>query len=216
MKNLPPLKRSLIALLLASVLPTIVFSETPQDRVVLEMTETYEKMKNIEADFTQTVDFADFDTQATSTGKVFLKKGKMRWDYFTPTPQQIFIDGNRLLQYVPQHQQVLRSQISQRTGLPIDLFMGIGKIGELFKISKTGERELLLIPKEPGSSTTKISLILTRPPTGRGLLIQQVVLHERNGNRSTFLLSHFQMNKTVSEDIFLLNVPEGVEVIDTP
>ncbi len=222
MKNLLSLKNLLIAFALALFLPTAVLPKAAENDDILELTKTYEKMKSLEADFTQTVRFADFDHQSVSKGKVFFHKGqdaspgKMRWDYFEPTKQQIFVNGDQILHYTPEHQQVLKGKMSKQSGLPLDLFMSMEKIRELFDISPTGKHELLLIPKEPESPTTKIGITVVPSPTAKGLLIQKVVLYEKNGNQSTFLFGHLKMNGTLSEDLFLLKVPDGVEVIEAP
>ncbi len=196
-------------LLIATLLYAVnVHAATPSHKKVTALIDTYKKIKNLTANFHQTVTFAEFDTAATSTGSVFLKKGKMRWDYLTPQEQQIFIDDKQIAQYTPELAQVIKSPIRQRTGLPIDLFLQIEKIRDLFEITESG-RDLLFVPK--GVSTSKILITLTQ--VGSGLFVQKVVLSEQNGNQSTFLFSDFKINQKISDDFFVLKLPQGVEVI---
>ncbi len=193
--------------------PKITVAETVQ-QIVFVLTKTYEKMENLQADFTQTTQFADFETKATSKGKVFFKKGKMRWDYFSPNRQQIFVDGGQLLHYVPEHNQVIKSHIGRRTGLPINLFADLGKMQDLFTISQNKKHELTLIPKEKKSQLTQMVLTLMPAPTPPDLLIQKVVLHEENNNRSTFVFHDFHINKKFQNDPFAFQLPEDAEVIE--
>jgi outer membrane lipoprotein-sorting protein len=211
MKNRLRLTSCLIVLVLLS--PTRVLAETVQ-QTFSTLTKTYERMESLQADFTQTTQFADFDTKATSKGKVFFKKGKMRWDYFSPNRQQIFVDGDHLLHYVPEHNQAIKSQIGRRTGLPINLFADIGKMQDLFAISQKQKHELTLIPKEKTSQLTQMVLTLMLSPTPPDLLIQKVVLYEENNNRSTFVFHDFHINKKFQDDPFAFQLPKDAEVIE--
>ena len=175
---------------------------------------TYQKARHIEADFSQTVRFLEFDAESVSTGKVFLKKGKMRWDYAAPEQQQIFIDGETILHYVPAHQQVMKSRIGSRTGLPIDLFIDMDKIESLFHISEKGKDEIILIPKEKGSQVARMTLTLIPAKKTGGLLIQKVAILEENGNQSLFVFKDIQINKMFQDDPFLFHLPKGVEIIE--
>ncbi|HET6370135.1 MAG TPA: outer membrane lipoprotein carrier protein LolA [Nitrospiria bacterium] len=69
----------------------------PLNEVVQKTQDAYEKVRDIEADFTQKVVFKDFDTPFTSAGQVYLKRGKMRWDYKEPSKQQIFVEDEKVL-----------------------------------------------------------------------------------------------------------------------
>ncbi|MEK7285992.1 MAG: outer membrane lipoprotein carrier protein LolA [Nitrospirota bacterium] len=181
--------------------------------------ETYQKINDIEAHFTQAVTFEGFDSSSESTGKVFFKKNKtdsrkMRWDYAKPALQQIFIDGETLMQYTPQNQQVIRSVLGKQTGLPIDLFFEMEKIEQIFSIGQPDKNILLLKPKERGSKIIEMRITLAPLPKVGGLFIQKVDLLEENGNRSLFIFKKFKINKGISDSIVSLKIPEGVEVID--
>lgn len=228
-----------ILLIAVCFFPSILRANTLHETLIT-LNKTYDQAESISADFSQTVRFSGFDTESISTGKVFLQREKMRWDYVTPERQQIFVDGNTILHYVPEQQQIIKSHIGRQTGLPIDLFASMGKIEALFHISESGpatasspatangpatpsgpataknKNEIILTPKALGSQVTRMVLTLIPAPKVRGLLIQKVALTEENGNQSFFVFKDFQMNKTFRENPFLFNVPKGVEIIEMP
>jgi len=221
-----------ITVLLLLLSPLIIFAEDRPPTAVktLHQTlhETYEKMSDLEADFSQSVIFEGFDTTSDSKGKVYFKRGegqralrgqrallgKMRWDYAAPTRQQFFVNGETVLHYTPENKQALLSVLAKETGLPIDLFFSIEKIEALFHISQIKENALLLKPKEKGSHITQMMLTLAPLPKGNGPFVKEIRLFEENGNQSVFQFSNFRINTALSEQFFSFTIPEGVEVID--
>ena len=201
-----------ILFLWACFVPSLLHANSLE--TIRKLKTTYDKVKNLSADFHQTIRFLEFDTESISTGKVFLKKGKMRWDYLSPDTQQFFIDGDTLLHYLPEQNQVMKGRIGSQTGLPIDLFTGMDKIETVFQISEKGPNEIILVPKEIGSQMAQMVLTLIPEKKTDGLLIQKIEIEEENGNRSFFVFKAFQINKTFREDPFIFHLPKGVEVIE--
>ena len=204
-------------LVLAAILscPSSALSENVE-KTMAALDATYERLKGLEARFTQTTKFVDFDTQAISTGRIYLKKGKLRWDYVTPHQQQILVDGDTLLQYVPEHDQVIKSPIGRRTGLPIDLLTNLGALRKQFQIAEQDKGVFTWTPKDKKSPLPKMDITLLPAPKGSGVLIHKVVLYEDNGNQSTFVFTDFQIDKKWRDNPFILKWPEGVEVIEMP
>jgi outer membrane lipoprotein carrier protein len=199
---------------------------TPQETlndIVAKIQRTYEKMEDFQSEFVQTVEIVDFDVPYVSKGQLFVKKGKMRWDYREPSKQQIFVDGERFLYYVPEHKQVIRSRVGGQsdTHLPLRLLSGTGRLDQDFQISfeegSSPQKSIMLrlIPKKE-MAVTKIVLTLSFSPEIGGLMIQKVALHETNGNISTSSFEGIQTNKGVSDDLFIFKIPKGVELIETP
>lgn len=200
------------------------FGQENLNDIVAKIQTTYEKINDLQADFVQTVQFVDFDVPYTSKGKLFVKKGKMRWDYQEPSKQQIFVDGERFVYYVPEHKQVIRSRVGGQSDshLPLRLLSGAGRLDQDFQISfEEGSSALQktivlrLVPKK-GMALTKIAITVTPSPQIEGLMIQKVALYEANGNVSTSSFEGIQINKGVSDDLFAFKIPKGIEVIDTP
>ncbi|MFY9268429.1 MAG: outer membrane lipoprotein carrier protein LolA [Candidatus Manganitrophaceae bacterium] len=184
----------------------------------------YEKLTDLQADFVQTVRFQDFDTPYVSKGKLFLKKGKMRWDYQEPTRQQIVVEGEKVTYYVPEHKQVIRSRIGggSDSHLPLQLLSGAGRLDRDFQISidegspAGPSRPLRLVPKSKEAQVTKIVVSAAPSRQIEGSVIEKVILFEENGNVSTFTFDKIEINKGFPEDLFSLKIPKGTETVDAP
>ena len=193
-------------------------------KIVSKIHETYEKIVDLEADFVQTVEIQGFDTTYVSTGKLYIKKGKMLWDYVEPGKQMIYVNGGGFQFYVPDHKQVIRSKIGGQSDahLPLQLLSGLGKLDQDFKVSfeieapKPGEAaRLKLIPKK-NMGLNQIVLTVIPSTQVDGLVIDQIVLYEKNGNVSTSVFEKVKINKGLRDTLFDFKIPEDVEVIDSP
>lgn len=182
----------------------------------------YEEITDLRADFTHTTSFRGFTTPFTSTGKFYIKKGgKMRWDYQNPSTQQIFVDGNAVLYYIPEHKQVIKTELSQETDsqLPLHLLAGTTRLSQEFDISfeetdtqkEAGVHLLRLIPRGTGGPQ-KILIEVE----AHSLLIRLVSLFEPNSNISTFRFSQLETNVGLSDDLFSFTIPKGVDVVVPP
>jgi len=223
-------KRGLIILFLALLLAASSFApfsvEAKEDpaAIAAKIQTAYDKINDLQANFVQTVRFQDFDTPYVSKGKLYLKKGKMRWDYQEPSRQQILVEGDRVLVYIPEHKQVVKSRIGGESDshLPLQLLSGTSHLDQDFQISIEEETKsdqslsLRLIPKSKETQLTKVIASVAPSPQVEGLVIQKVTLFEQNGNISTFSFEGMQINKGVGEDVFNLKYPKGTEVIDSP
>ncbi len=193
-------------------------------KIVADIQVSYEKINDLESDFVQTVEIDGFDTTYISKGKVFIKKGKMLWDYVEPGKQMIYVNGDGFDFYVPDHKQVIRSKIGGQSDahLPLKLLSGLGRLDQDFDVSfeieppKPGEAvHLKLIPKKiMGVSQIVITFIPSKQI--KGLVIDQVVLYEENGNISTSIFEKVKINQGLQDDLFEFEIPEGIEIIQGP
>ncbi len=215
----------ILALLTLSVLaPFRVEAKEDPASVAAKIQSAYDKINDLQADFVQSVRFEDFDTPYVSKGKLFLKKGKMRWDYHEPSRQQIVVDGERLLFYIPEHKQAVKSRVGGESDghLPLQLLSGTSRLDQDFQIIIEEEPRtdqslsLRLIPKNKQTQLTKVIASVGPSPQVEGLVIQKVVLFEQNGNVSTFSFEDIQINKGFSEEVFNVKFPKGTEVIESP
>ena len=77
------------------------------EEVVAGLEGTYGRITDLKADFTQVSHNKSLGQDIKADGTVLLKKGgKMRWDYKSPSPQQIVSDGTSLWVYTPELNQV--------------------------------------------------------------------------------------------------------------
>ncbi len=198
--------------------------KTTLKKVLTEISNTYEQIADLQADFVQTVEIYDFNTPYVSTGKLSLKKGKMLWDYEEPGKQLIYVNGLGFQFYVPDHKQVIRSRIGGQSDahLPLKLLSGLGQLDQDFEVSfeieapkPGGAVHLKLLPKKAMGLT---HIVITFIPSSqiKGLVIDQVILHEKNGNISTSTFNAVQINKGLEDSLFEFTPPEGIAVIEAP
>ncbi len=201
----------------------VVLDEKLQN-IVNQVHTAYEKIDDLKSKFVQTVEILDFNTPYVSKGTLFIKKGKMLWDYVEPSHQQIFVNDGGFLYYVPDHKQVIRSKVGGRSDshLPLKLLAGRAQLDQDFEIAYDIEApmpgepiRLRLIPKKK-MGLIKIVITLVQAPNIDGLMIDEVVLHEKNGNISTSSFEEIEINKGLDDSVFVFEVPEGIEVLDTP
>lgn len=192
--------------------------------IIKQVHDAYEKINDLKAQFVQTVEIMDFNVPYVSKGTLFIKKGKMLWDYVEPSRQQIFVDGGGFLYYVPDHKQVIRSKVGGQSDahLPLKLLAGRAALDQDFEISYEIEApmpgepiRLRLIPKKK-MGLLKIVITLVQVPNISGLMINEVVLHESNGNISTSAFEEIEINQGLADKLFVFEVPEGIAVLDAP
>jgi len=184
----------------------------------------YDKIDDLKSQFVQTVEIMDFNTPYVSKGDLFIKKGKMRWDYKEPSRQQIFVDDGGFLYYVPDHKQVIRSKIGGHSDshLPLNLLSGRGHLNQDFDISyefeapMPGEPIILRLSPKKKMGVFKIVVTAVPAPGIDGLIIDKVVLHEKNGNISTSSFEEISINQGLEDSLFVFEIPEGIEVLDAP
>lgn len=186
----------------------------------------YARTKDLQADFVQETRIEGFDTALHSSGRVYIKKpGRLRWDFLKPSVEKIYVHGDQLEIYVPEHQQIIKGSLTRMvaTKAPLLLLQGAGKLEEHFDVKPTGKGKtgagglplLTLIPKQQGGqrSASPISRIVSeiQPKT---YFIQTVQLHEVSGNVSIYQFKHFKANTGLDDKLFTLVPPEGVVVVD--
>lgn len=185
----------------------------------------YAQTQDLQADFTQETIFEGFSTGFTSSGRLYLKKpGLLRWDYLQPTEEQIYVDGDRVMMYVPEHQQVVKGALTQMAASkgPLALLQGAGELSQQFTIleSSVGSKgrelpSLTLVPKPVGNEAPTIKKIVLKlfPDS---YLIQTITLFEVSGNISRVMFDHIQVNTGLSARLLKFEVPSDVVVVELP
>ena len=156
------------------------------DDVVSRVDDRYAKTQDLQGTFTQETIIEGFETGFESTGRFYLKKpGLLRWDYLEPSKEHIYVDGDQVMMYVPEHQQVVKgtlTQISASKG-PLALLLGVGKLSKQFTVLESAEAssdskkipDVTLIPKPDGDTAPTIKKILLQLFTD-SYLIQTITI----------------------------------------
>ena len=190
------------------------------DTVVDGLESTYGKMNDLKADFTQVAKNKSLGQDVKAEGTVYLKKGgKMRWDYKSPSPQQIVSDGTYLWVYTPELNQVNKGDAPKALAGPAGSFLqGLGKVREEFTVrflnpaNKTdgaGRPVLDLTPKKPTPLLTR--LVLTLDPKDH--VVRQAVLYDQLQNTVTMSFNRVVVNPALSDTLFAFTPPKGAAVV---
>ena len=205
-----------------------VFASLAEDvhALVKKVDARYLEIQDLQADFTQETQIEGFDSRLASSGQVLLKKpGLLRWDYQKPSIEQILVEGDEVMWYVPEHQQVVQGNLTQMAAskAPLTLLQGAGKLGEQFDIAPSVEKEVgegglpivMLMPKPKDQATSTVTRIhvMIHP---KSYLMTQIMLFEKSGNISTLRFSNIRANQGVDASMLKLTMPDDVVVIDSP
>ena len=177
----------------------------------------YEQTKDLRAEFSQLTSFQGFTTLAISRGQFALKRpGQFRWDYTEPHRQQIIVSGETVLYYVPEHRQVIKTSLAREadTQVPIRLLAGAARLDRDFEVRPLAGAgspyHLRLLPRSRSAMQFEVQV---DPATS---YITEVTLRAATGATSTFQFTRFQPNRGLTDALFSLAVPDGVEWIELP
>jgi outer membrane lipoprotein carrier protein len=97
----------------------------------------YDRMRELEARFTQRTRSALAPGGEVTTGRVALAKpGKMRWSYEAPEPSLVVSDGTTLWIYDPRAREAQRLAVGEQflSGAAFQFLLGSGRIAESFRV----------------------------------------------------------------------------------
>jgi outer membrane lipoprotein carrier protein len=197
-----------------------VASAQELEQVVSRLEATYGKVADLRAEFTQVAHNRSLGQDIKAEGTVYLKKGgKMRWDYTSPSPQQIVSDGATLWVYTPELNQVNKGSAPKALAGPAGSFLaGLGKVREEFtarflnpaaKVDQAGRYVLDLAPKAPTPVLTR--LVLAVDP--KDYVVRQAVLHDQLGNTVTMSFARVAINPGLPDSQFVFTPPQGAAVV---
>src|SRR5262249_20885902 len=153
-------------------------------------------------------------------GTVYLKKGgKMRWEYKSPSPQQIVSDGTSLWVYTPELNQVNKGSAPKALAGPAGSFLaGLGKLRDEFSVrflnpankpDGPGRFVLDLTPKNPTPLLTR--LVLSVDP--KDYVVRQAVIYDQFQNTVTMNFTKVTTNTGLADSLFAFTPPAGAAVV---
>ena len=203
------------------LLPVYASAQTPDlDAVVNGLESTYGKMNDLKADFTQVAKNRSLGQDVKAEGTVYLKKGgKMRWEYKSPSPQQIVSDGTYLWVYTPELNQVNKGDAPKALAGPAGSFLaGLGRVREEFtvrfqnpaaKTDAAGRYLLDLTPRNPSPFLTR--LVLAIDP--KDYIVRQAVIYDQLANTVTMTFTRVSPNSGLADTLFAFTPPKGAAVV---
>jgi outer membrane lipoprotein carrier protein len=189
-------------------------------QVVAGLEATYGKVNDLRADFSQVANNKSLGQDIKAEGTVYLKKGgKMRWDYKSPSPQQIVSDGTSLWVYTPELNQVNKGDAPKALAGPAGSFLaGLGRVRDEFsvrflnpanKVDSAGRFVLDLTPKAPTPLLTR--LVLAIDP--KDYIVRQAVLYDQLQNTVTMNFTKVAANAALPDSLFTFTPPAGAAVV---
>jgi outer membrane lipoprotein carrier protein len=190
------------------------------DQVMAGVESTYSKINDLRAEFTQTAHNKSLEQDIKAQGVVNLKKGgKMRWDYTSPSAQQIVSDGRSLWIYTPELNQVNKGSAPKALAGPAGSFLaGLGRIRDEFnvrflnpanKVDAAGRPVLDLTPKRPTPYLTR--LVLAIDP--KDYVVRQAVIYDQFQNTVTMSFTKVTLNPGLQDSLFVFTPPAGASVV---
>jgi outer membrane lipoprotein carrier protein len=190
---------------------------------VEKLHQKYKSIKNFQVEFVQKTSNKMFKGRGeTSTGLLlFEKPGKMRWDYLTPTKQQIFMGNNQIAIYKPEDNQAIMAPLSGQIQSKdvLALLTGDGDIRKGFRITgreNPAAKESVsfeLIPLDDSVGIERLLLTVSK----KDFVIEQSVLYDLLGNSTEINYKNYRIDSnTFDPKTFSFTPPQGVEIINSP
>ena len=192
----------------------------PLEEAVSALEQTQRRVTDLKAPFRQTALNKALNQTVEARGTLYLRKpGRLRWEYQTPTPQEIVSDGAKLWIYTPELKQVNVTAAPQALAGPAGSFLqGLGQVREHFTVrflnpaqptDAEGLVVLDLTPKQPQPLLAR--LILSVDP--KSWLVRQAVVHDELGNTVTVRFGEIAVNSGLPDSLFVFVPPPGVTVV---
>lgn len=206
------MRRAMIAvLLLVSSVSTFAASPAPAGTQSLQR--FFSDVNRYTASFTQTVLDEDGKAVQEAKGRLWLERpNKFRWNYESPSKQQIVSDGERLYVYDEDLKQVtVRSLKQGLLDTPAMLLAGRGRVEDQFTVKDQGTDGGLewvqLLPKRKDSGIEQLRLGFER---GR---LKSFELIDGLGQKTRYALHSSLENQPIDPSRFSFAPPPGVDVV---
>lgn len=178
----------------------------------------YVSINAYEADFTQQYQMKAFGQTKTSKGHVlFVKPGKMRWDYTEPKDNVVVSDNETLWSYVASDKQARKMKVKD-SQMPTALafLTGKGDLGKEFNLELMDAKQLkfeggYVLKATPKVATNLYNFVLFYVD-GSTFHVRRVLIVDAQDNRNRFDFEKPTVNGKVDESRFKWSPPAGVAV----
>jgi outer membrane lipoprotein carrier protein len=206
-------------------LPCCVFSEEllVVGDIAQNIQSSYEKTKDLKADFIQEATIKSIKKTEREEGKVFFKNPKnMLWEYTKPQGKKLVINSQKAWLYLSKEKVVYtqKSESIFQSKFLINFFSGSGKLKNDFVIKyaepkaydKDGNYLLILTPREKTAACNSVKLTIDKS----NFYILQVSFDDVMGNSTTLKFSNISVNTGLAQKIFQFKPPAGVQIFEMP
>lgn len=201
-------------------------SDFDLDEILANIEETNSKLNTMEAEIKYSRVITLLDSEEVSVGFLQFKKPKLiNINFFPPRNEINVIDGTYIWIYHIKEKQVEKYEMSSDSPQGVDIFeLGydytVEKVRRNYEITlldviSTEEETLFhleLIPKETFNSQYDRTLLWVKE--GLWLPVQYQLFESEGEIINTIELSHIEINTEISDDEFVLNLSDDVEIIE--
>lgn len=175
------------------------------NEIYLDLLEKYDSINTYEADFEQHNFWKEIDIAKTSFGKIYYDSSFLLLEYSEPEGQKLLIDSLSVTIYDAVSNQVLISNKNDYELKPISIISEFWQNSqkELIENKENGTQIKLVTPEN--------EKICIRIKDG---LIIEIQIFDNSENMVKYSFFSEKINKQLSQDIFELNLPEDVNIID--
>lgn len=196
---------------------------TPED-IALKLQESYDKSTRLSADFKQMtiINVSGRLRQGEGT-VVFLKPGRMRWDYYTPVRQVMISDGETITMYFEKDKQMIITSAREylQSDVTYSFFAGSGKLQRDFNVmppdrENDGDHDDYLIKLVPKTLHPQIDYLYVWVDR-ESFLINRLQIIDYFDTITDIFFKNIQINTppgSIDDRVFFNFVPPaGTEVI---
>lgn len=217
---------SILSLVLVCFLPAQLAAQ-PLDLslIALKLQNTYEKATSLVADFNQTTSMRFSRRERYGSGSmIFLKPGRMRWDYILPEHQILISDGNTISMYFEKSNQMIISDAREylQSDVTYSFFAGTGDILKDFDVvdpdfENMQENSYLikLVPKAAHPHVAYIHAWIT----AETYLLQHLQIVDHFDTITDLFFENFQIDsgsyggREITKNLFSYTPPSNTEII---
>ncbi|TFH86482.1 outer membrane lipoprotein chaperone LolA [Billgrantia azerbaijanica] len=202
-------KKSLAALVAALAVPMTALASEGAER----LTAMLEPLESYQARFEQLILDGSGERLQETRGQMWLSRpGRFRWEVDAPYEQVVVSDGEEVSLYDPDLEQVTVQALDQRvTHTPALLLSGSAdELTESYEVSRSQQgsaESFTLVPKAPDTLFEELEM------TFRGERLRFLRMTDSTGQQTAIEFHDVRMNPAIDESRFVLEVPDGVDVI---
>ena len=167
-------------------------------------------IKTFQASFAQVAITQDGDTEASQSGRIlFDRTGKFLWEVTEPFEQFILVSEDTMRVFDPDLEQLTISSFdaTSSTTFASLILTSSTEILEEFDIAFEND-QYTLSPKKQGYDFVRLNIIFQQDT------LSSIEILDHFNTINQFKFSDLETNKPIASDEFLLDIPDGTEVID--
>jgi outer membrane lipoprotein carrier protein len=204
------LVKGLFTLLFSLLLATNSWSGGAADDIQ-QLRDLLQPITSLSAHFEQQISDGDgYELQASQGLFQVSQPNRLRWVVETPMPQQIIADGVTLWIYDADLEQVVIQPFNKDfAATPAILFSGdLDQLDDAYFVTQLSEGRFELKPEQGGSLFDSMTIVFDNNKPA------SLALTDSLGQATTIRFTQLELNPELSGDLFVFQVPDGVDVIN--